>query len=465
MTVPNWVQDAVFYQIFPDRFANGDPSINPPNVHAWGSEPTVNNFMGGDLRGIINKFDYLKDLGITAIYLNPIFRSASNHRYHSDDYYQIDPSLGTEKDFRELLDTAHKKDIRVILDGVFNHTGRGFFAFTDILENGENSRYKDWYHIHNFPLDAFGEGKAQNYKAWWDMKPLPKLNTDMPAVREYIFGVAQHWIEFGVDGWRLDVPEEIDDDSFWAEFTQVVKTANPDAYTVGEVWKANPKWVDENHFDGLINYPLREVILNVLINGYTPTQFADALEGLQTVYSRENLHAMYLPLSTHDVPRLLTVVDGDQDKFKLAYLMLFANIGAPAIFYGDEVGVEGGDDPGCRKTFPWDERDWNQDIYQYIRKLITVRKKTVALRRGDLKRVYVNDNQNEYAFARVLGEDKVLCVVNFGEEPRKLLVPVVEVGLNDGAALTDLLTNERYDISQGNLEITLSPWNGVLLGN
>ncbi|HEY5271183.1 MAG TPA: alpha-amylase family glycosyl hydrolase, partial [Anaerolineales bacterium] len=218
MPPPYWVQDAIFYQIFPDRFANGDPTNDPPNLQKWGSTPTVWGFQGGDLRGIIQHFDYLLDLGITAIYLNPIFAATSTHRYNTSDYYQIDPKLGTLADFRALLDTAHRNDVRLVLDGVFNHVGRGFFAFVDVLENGENSPYKGWFHIKDFPLDAYDGGQPENYLGWWNHKDLPKLNTSNKQVRKYIFDVARYWIEQGIDGWRLDVPNEIDDDGFWAEF-------------------------------------------------------------------------------------------------------------------------------------------------------------------------------------------------------------------------------------------------------
>ncbi|MBE3039824.1 MAG: alpha-amylase, partial [Chloroflexi bacterium] len=177
MPPPYWVQDAIFYQIFPDRFANGDPTNDPPNLQKWGSAPTTWGFQGGDLRGIIQHFDYLLDLGITAIYLNPIFAATSTHRYNTSDYYQIDPKLGTLADFRALLDTAHRNDVRLVLDGVFNHVGRGFFAFVDVLENGENSPYKGWFHIKGFPLDAYDGSQPENYLGWWDHKALPKLNT------------------------------------------------------------------------------------------------------------------------------------------------------------------------------------------------------------------------------------------------------------------------------------------------
>mgnify|MGYP001823123149 CR=1 FL=1 len=261
MPVPSWVQDSVFYQIFPDRFYNGDQSNDPPNVHPWESKPTIWNFMGGDLGGIIQKFDYLLDLGVTAIYLNPIFQSASNHRYNISDYFKIDPKLGHLKDFHDLLDLAHANNIKVILDGVFNHCGRGFFAFSDLLENQEFSPYKDWFHVNTFPIDAYGTGKSKDYESWWGFKSLPKFNTNTFAVRRYIMDVAQYWIEQGADGWRLDVPNEINDDEFWAEFRYNVKSINNEAYIFGEIWEADTRWVGDAHFDGLMNYPVRDALL------------------------------------------------------------------------------------------------------------------------------------------------------------------------------------------------------------
>ena len=180
MTVPAWVQDAIFYQIFPDRFANGDSSNDPVNVLPWDAPPTLWKFHGGDLQGVIQKFDYLMDLGITAIYLNPIFHATSVHRYNTTDYYKVDPKLGTFEDFRTLIDLAHQNGVRVVLDGVFNHCGRGFFAFNDVLENTENSPYLDWFHIKRLPMDAYSPGKAKDYLAWWSYKSLPKFNTDHP---------------------------------------------------------------------------------------------------------------------------------------------------------------------------------------------------------------------------------------------------------------------------------------------
>ena len=240
ITTPEWVQDAVFYQIFPDRFAASTRVSKPSNLEAWDAPPTPSGFKGGDLLGVAEKLDYLRDLGITAIYLNPVFASTANHRYHTFDYYAVDPILGGNAALRELIDQAHARSIHIVLDGVFNHASRGFYQFNHALENGAASPYPDWFYFNKEwlqagrPLDAYPRKRVKGdsrehlgYKAWWDLPALPKLNTDTPAVREFIFDVAKHWIDFGVDGWRLDVPSEIDDDSFWREFRRRVKSANP----------------------------------------------------------------------------------------------------------------------------------------------------------------------------------------------------------------------------------------------
>ena len=243
MTVPDWVQDAIFYQIFPDRFANGDAANDPFNVQPWGSPPQLRGFQGGDLEGVIQKLDYLHTLGINAIYLNPIFQAASSHRYDTYDYFKIDPKLGDLDAFKRLLTVAHGLGIRVIVDGVFNHCGRGFFAFQDILENESDSPYLKWFHVKGFPLNAYGDQPPPNYECWWQHKSLPKFNTDEPAVRKYLLDVSRYWIEQGADGWRLDVPNEINDEEFWAEFRSLVKGINPHAYTLGEIWDVNPRWI------------------------------------------------------------------------------------------------------------------------------------------------------------------------------------------------------------------------------
>ncbi len=466
MSVPEWVQDAIFYQIFPDRFANGDPDNDPPNLVHWGSPPTSWGFQGGDLKGILQRFDYLLDLGINAIYLNPIFQATSNHRYNTMDYYQIDPKLGTLGDFHNLIELTHRNHVRIILDGVFNHCGRGFFAFIDILENQEYSGYRDWYHIKRFPVEAYSWGEASAYLGWWGMKSLPKFNTNNPRTRRYLMDVARYWIEQGADGWRLDVPNEINDDSFWAEFREVVKSANPEAYLVGEIWSPDKRWVGEGHFDGLMNYPVMDALAGLLAtNSLDTAHFAEKVEGLLTLYPRDNAYAMYIPIGSHDTERILTRMGNDLNKTRLAYLFQFAYPGAPAIYYGDEIGLVGGKDPGCRGAFSWEETSWNTKLRNFIKSLINLRKQHTALRRGDYFRLEQNSNPACYAFARTMTNDKLLIIMNASANELKTSVNIEKIGWEDGRILKDLIAPEKQiTISNRSVEIILPAWGGIWLG-
>lgn len=462
MSVPYWVKDAVFYQIFPDRFANGDPKNDPPNADAWGAPPTSWGFQGGDLRGIIERFDYLLDLGVNALYLNPIFQSPSNHRYNTQDYFKIDPRLGDMNDFEALLEVAHINNVRVVLDGVFNHCSRGFFPFVDVLENQDHSAYRDWFHIRRFPLEAYKPGDAENYLGWWGHKSLPKFNTDNPQVRHFLLDVARHWIQKGADGWRLDVPNEIDDDSFWAEFRHTVKTVNPDAYLFGEIWVPDPRWVGNEHFDGLTNYPLRDALLDFLNGGFlTISQFADKIEHLLKLYPRENVYAMYVTLGSHDTERLRTMLGGEVKKVKLAFSFLYAYPGAPGLYYGDEIGLCGGKDPQNRGAFPWDPNEWRQDLRDHMQRLISARKQTPALRRGNFQRIFVDDRRHSYAFVRSLGNQKVVVVLNASATQRHLRLPVGGIGWYDGQIVHNLLGEGEYLVSGEDLKVSLSPWGSA----
>jgi cyclomaltodextrinase / maltogenic alpha-amylase / neopullulanase len=460
MSVPAWVKDAVFYQIFPDRFANGDPGNDPPNVKPWGAPPTVHGFQGGDLQGVIRSFDYLLDLGINAIYFNPIFMAASTHRYDTTDYMRIDPKLGTLDDFHQLIDTAHRSQVRVILDGVFNHCARGFFAFNDILENETNSPYLNWFHIKKFPLRAYDKGHATNYKAWWGIKSLPKFNTDYPPVRRYLLDVARYWIEQGADGWRLDVPNEIDDDDFWAEFRQVVKTANPEAYILGEIWDAIPRWVGEKTFDGLMNYPVRTAILNYLSGKICASQFAETLQAMLRVYAPENVYAMYNLIGSHDVERIVTHFGGDTRKVGLAFLILFSLPGAPAVYYGDEVGLPGSSDPDCRRTFPWDQSQWDFGMRDWVKTLIRLRKSLPALRGGDFQILAVSDAPNACVFTHQLEGQVVITAINPTDTPVSLDLVLSHLPLADGQSLHGSAGTGDLVVHEGSGTLTLQPWQG-----
>jgi len=462
MTVPYWVQDAIFYQIFPDRFANGDTSNDPPQTAKWGSWPTVHDFQGGDFRGIIQRFDYLLDLGITALYLNPVFLSPANHRYHTVDYYQIDPRLGDMADFHALLEVAHHNHVRLVLDGVFNHCGRGFFAFNDVMENGPHSPYKDWFHIHRYPLDAYAHGDSNNYVGWWNLKSLPKFNTGNPLVRKYLFDVARYWIEQGIDGWRLDVPNEIDDDSFWEEFRHVVKSADHDAYLFGEIWDGDPRWVNETHFDGLMHYPLREALLGCLAGKETAQQFADKVEGFLSTFPSDNVRAMYVPLGSHDTERVFTAL-GSLDKVKLAFLFQFAYPGAPAIYYGDEVGLEGHGDPDSRRAFPWDPADWKADLRPFVQSLMVLRKARPSLRRGEFLRLIADPVSGLYAFARTLGAEMTLIVMNLSDLAldASILLPR---SWPQRLVWRTLLDSRPLSVDEDRLSLSLPPWSGQYVG-
>ncbi|MEZ4516832.1 MAG: glycoside hydrolase family 13 protein [Chloroflexota bacterium] len=376
ISTPEWVKDAVFYQIFPDRFARSEeaadalPMARREPFDNWGSVPTPYSYQGGNLQGIIDHLDYLRDMGITALYLNPIFSAGSNHRYNTFDYFQIDPILGTNETFDRLLAEAHRRDIRIVLDGVFNHVGRGFYPFAHVMEWGSHSPYVDWFHVQDWPIAPYGPGSA-NYTGWEGISSLPKLNTDNQQVREFIFDVATFWLNKGIDGWRLDVPYEIDDDSFWQEFRQRCKAINPEAYIVGELWFPAQRWLAGDQFDGQMNYLLTRAVFGYMIGdaldraqtrpmGYgemptlTAVEFGAELDKVfNSLYEAPIVQAQLNMLGSHDTPRLLTLANDDVNTVKLAFLCQMTVPGAPNIYYGDEIGLVGRNDPFCRGAFPW----------------------------------------------------------------------------------------------------------------
>ena len=453
---PDWVKSAIFYQIFPDRFARSRAVPKPSNLERWDHPPTNHGFKGGDLIGVVERLDYLQDLGITAIYFCPIFQSTANHRYHTYDYYQVDPILGGNAALRRLLDEAHRRGIRIVIDGVFNHASRGFYQFNHLLENGPVSPYLDWFQVQGWPLHAYEGHISPNYSAWWNLHALPKLNTQTPAVREFLLGVAQHWIEQGVDGWRLDVPNEIDDDEFWREFRRRVKDANPDAYIVGEIWGDASRWLQGDQFDAVMNYPLtkacmgffaRRTLNTELIQGtgygdvpsLDAAGFADAIDTILDLYPLEITQAQLNLLDSHDTPRFLTLARRDEGAFRLGLLFMMTFPGAPCIYYGDEIGLEGGRDPDCRRGFPWPDetyaggpKDWNQDLLDYVKLVISLRKAHRSLCCGSFRRLAASDDV--VIFARQAGEETLVIALNASNTPARLAAPVADL-LPDGSAL------------------------------
>jgi len=433
-TRPAWVADAVFYQIFPDRFARSGRVADPGNLEPWDAPPTHHGYKGGDLYGVVDHLDWLTDLGITAIYFNPIFQSASNHRYHTHDYFQVDPLLGGDDAFETLLAACHGRGIRVVLDAVFNHASRGFYRFNDLLENGPESPWTDWFTVRTYPIDAYDESQPPAYSAWWNLHALPKLNTENPQVREYLMTVAEHWIRRGVDGWRLDVPEEISTEGFWEEMRRRVRAIDPDAYIVGEIWDDASEWInDATRCDGVMNYPLTEANLRFAAAGRIDQAVAEPVNfdlsepldapGYAAVVAEhlaahpDSAHRANLNLlGSHDTARVLTTVSDDTASVRLAATLMFTFPGAPCIYYGDEVGMRGEHDPGCRGRFPWnDEASWDRDLLEGHRSLIALRHRERSLRHGTYETLHSRDGM--HVFARIDGDDGVVVAVNAGDVP------------------------------------------------
>lgn len=449
MTVdtPDWVRDAVFYEIFPDRFAASARVPKPGPLEPWDAPPTVHGFKGGDLLGVVEHLDELADLGVTALYLTPIFQSASNHRYHTFDYFTVDPLLGGNAALRELLDAAHARGMRVVLDGVFNHTGRGFWPFHHVLETGAASPYRRWFHLDTAalergqPLNAYPESHDRRaplgYRAWWDLPALPKLNTDEPAVREYIYSVAEHWLRFGIDGWRLDVPGEIRDEAFWQEFRRRCRALDPEAYLVGEIWTVAPAWLRGDRFDALMNYPLAEAILGYVAGSHLDERvvrqhhefgahtrrldgagFAGRLAELLGAYDPDVVAVQLNLLDSHDSPRFITMAGGDRASYRLATLLLATLPGAPCLYYGDEVGLEGGPDPDCRRAYPWAASQQDRELREFVRAVLRLRAAEPSLRAGATR--IVATSGMALAFERTGPSGRLVVALNPGEAAVRL---------------------------------------------
>jgi neopullulanase len=463
---PSWVADAVFYQVFPDRFARSGRVPAPGPLEDWDAPPTVHGFKGGDLYGVVEHLDHLVELGITALYLNPIFASASNHRYHTFDYLAVDPLLGGDDALRALLDAAHQRGIRIVLDGVFNHASRGFWPFHHVMEAGKHSPYRDWFYLHAedleagrplraYPGESLGEAVSTEwaeahyegteslttlgYRAWWDLPALPKLNTDNPVVREYLMGVAEHWTAFGIDGWRLDVPHEITTPGFWEEFRARVRAINPEAYIVGEIWQERGDLLDGRTYDGLMNYPLAAAVLGFIPGArldrrvvaqhgeierqYRPLDgagFLGALERVVSAYEPRFATAMLGLIDSHDTPRFLSFAGGDAGSLRLAWLVLLTMPGAPCLYYGDEVGLAGEMDPDCRGAMPWDRDRWNHGLLATARSLVGIRHAAPALRSAAF--APLGAQGMAAAFRRGDRDDAVAVAINAGEEATTLEV-------------------------------------------
>lgn len=448
-SAPEWARERVFYQIFPDRFFNGDPANDPPGTVPWDSLPTRDNFFGGDLTGIRAKLDYLERLGIGALYLTPFFRARTNHRYDTSDYLQIDPAAGRLDDFRALVRVSHQRDMRLILDAVFNHCGDGFWAFEDVVRRGAESPYAGWFSVNSYPITM----TPPSYQTCGGAAFLPKLNHADPAVRDYLLKVARYWLEQGADGWRLDVPWKVPLD-FWRAFRAEVLKVRPDAYIVAETWRGTAPWLGGDTVHGVMNYRLREAILDYCAWDHMDAEDFDyELAQLRAEHGASAPYHLTL-LGSHDTARILTVCGGDAERARLAAILQFTYIGIPMIYYGDEIGMAGENDPLCRAGMIWDERRWNTRLYETYRRLIALRRAHAALTHGGFEPLTVFNAV--YAYHRFQDEESVVVVLNPREARQEVRVPL---GRAAGRATTweDALTGERFPVHEGMLVLAHLP--------
>jgi cyclomaltodextrinase len=465
---PAWLAGTTFYQIFPDRFRNGDPSNDPRGRRLrWGARPRGGQEMaGGDLEGIRKGLAHLSELGIGAFYTTPIFRSSSNHKYNTADYYQIDPAFGTNEEFALLVAEAHGKGIRVVLDAVFNHSGTDFFAFRDVRRRGAASPYVSWFNrIDAFPVDP----SVPNYETFaTGLGYMPKLNTADPACADYLLGVAEHWLrEANIDGWRLDVANEVDH-AFWRRFRERVKGTKPDAWILGEVWHDAMPWLGGDQFDSVTDYPWRTAVLQYLGGERDAQEFDRAVQRLWYRYPAPVLAGLLHLLGSHDTARVRTLLG--PERARLAAVLLLTAPGVPIVYYGDEIGMEGGPDPDCRRCMEWDPALWDATTLQVYRRLIQARRERPWLNDGAWDTLIADPVSNVLAYRRtnrpMLGAlpaegagESLWVAVNPGEAPVEIELRLGEKG---GDRFRDLLTDAEYKASDL-LPVGLAPNGAIVL--
>ena len=538
---PEWAKGIVWYQIFPERFANGDTTNDPEASkvftnskeipEGWKITEWTSNWFeksdwekklggkvkdhlyerryGGDLQGVIDRLDYIKELGIGAIYFNPIFEAVSLHKYDGSTFHHIDVNFGTDSEgdreliaseipddpstwkwteadklFLKLIEEAHSRGIKIVIDGVFNHTGVQFWAFQDIVNKGENSGYKDWFIIKSFD-DITTIKNEFDYKGWWNIKSLPEFNRtedDLhPGPKQYIFHATSRWMNpdndrntnDGIDGWRLDVARDVPL-GFWKDWSRLVRSINPDAILIGELWELSPDFISEDGaFNSLMNYNFTYAVNDFFIadkRKVSVTEFIEKLKEIDKTYPAGYLHLLQNLMGSHDTERLASLIfnpdrnydrdanEGNPDynpgkpakevykkqKLILAFQMTYR--GAPMIYYGDEVGMWGADDPHCRKPMVWDDLNYdneviikndgfkkgvgfytveqNKDILEFYKKMVQIRNNNKVLQQGDLNFLYSNDEKKSFAFERILDNEKIVVAFNNGSKEDNFEVPV-----------------------------------------
>ena len=425
---PDWVNSTVWYQIFIDRFCNGNPDINPKNVKPWkGPDKQVKSFdfYGGDIPGITSKMDYLRSLGISGLYLTPVCKGESNHKYDTGSYTTIDPHFGTDEDMKEMVKTAHEHGIKVMMDGVFNHSGRTFKPWEDVVKNGPDSKYYDWFMINSWPFSNKGfatNSKAGKYYTFAFVDMMPKLNTNNPEVRKFILKVLTKWVkEYDIDGIRLDVANEISH-TLCKEMRIALKKLKPDIYILGEIWHDSTPWLRGDEFDSVMNYPFGDSIEQFWTDkNSTALDFEFAINRCYSMYMEQTSKVLFNLLDSHDTIRLINKL-GDIHSFYQQMAILFTMPGTVCIYYGTELVLEGGRDPDCRRCMPWKEIEQGKydDRIKIMKKLISLRNKYPAFRSNQYKFIR-SKNDRVIIYERYSKNCKTRTVIiNCSDIPYKL---------------------------------------------
>jgi glycosidase len=455
LVVPEWMRGAVIYQIFPERFGNGDPANDPEGTVAWGSEPHWLEFQGGDLDGITGHIDHIAGLGVDLIYLNPILASPSTHKYDATDFLAVDPAFGGDEALRRLVAATHERGMRIILDVSINHCHPRFPPFADVVANGIESPYRDWFAVRDHPprvvirphmlerddVDVMDPAAYQRfldrmaadtgliveeveddgpvvettYECWYGVPTMPRVRLEHAETREYFLEVAAHWLrEFDIDGYRLDVARYIDPE-FWDHLRRTVHEVKPDAYLIAEIMGDAGPWVQGNQFDATMNYTFRELGLGYFADRSLSTEdFLDGFTDMLAMYAPEVTEVNQNLLASHDTERFLYMADEDRDRVVPALIWQLTSPGAPGIYYGEEIGMTGGHEPASRGAFPWQAPEtWDEGLLGLVRELGTLRRDRPVLRRGDYHPVW--RGEDAFAFLRTRGEERALVLVNRGE--------------------------------------------------
>ena len=431
--VPQWAANKVVYQIFPSRFA----ATQPVDKELWYKAPiTPMDDLHGNLRGIIEHLDYIKDLGIDVVYLTPIFKSNSCHKYDTIDYYQVDPSFGTTEDLKELVQKSHERGMKVVLDAVYNHSGREFFAFQDILEKGEKSKYLDWYFIDELP--PRGEwGEIPNFKCFGYYGGMPKLNLKNPEVEKYITDVACYWIkECDIDGWRLDVGDEISH-FFWKNFRKAIKAVKKDMLIIGEIWHYAGDFLEGDEWDTVMNYPFYLNLIDLLADEkINVSQFVQNLGYLKGRLNKKCYPLMWNLIDSHDTARFLHLCNDNKKKQHLAAAFQLLMPGMPMVYYGDEYAMPGANDPDCRRGMYWDEEYQDKEMYNWYKKLMQIRKAHACIVEGEMIETITNDDDDTIVMIRKNGDETIAMLFNCGNSAKEF---------NEYAKKYNLLTDSAFD--------------------